>query len=148
MDSLDLAYAAGIIDGEGWIGMSTSEPKGKARSPVFQCCVVVRMTDAEVPVWFAEQFGGRVLAIESKTGGRLIHHWSLTAGRAAAFCRQIRPYLRIKHRQAELVFRYREDERLEHARHGGNGVRVPPAEIAVKREYAAEFAGLNGRAEP
>ena len=149
-DSFDFAYAAGILDGEGWIGMSTCPPKGRKRSPVFQCQVAVRMTDRQVPDWLAETFGGRVLelGVSSPRSKRPIFHWSLTGERAAEFCRLVRPHLRVKHRQAELVVRYREDARLNHNRRGGRGVRTPDAEVEIKKTYAAEFAALNGRAEP
>jgi hypothetical protein len=96
----ELGYAAGIIDGEGWIGSSG------------------------------------------------VHQWRLTAGQAAEFCRQVRPYLKMKHRQAQLLVEYREDPRLDHTRHGGQGVRTPEAEVAVKHEYKAAFGVLNKRGVP
>jgi hypothetical protein len=150
-DDVTLTYAAGIVDGEGWIGMSVWEPKGRGKSPVFQAVIAVNMTDAEVPVWLAETFGGKVITIEHPGGPsrncKPMHMWKLTADRAATVCRLLRPYLRIKHRQAELVIAYREDQRLDFTRHGGRGVRVPSDEIAVKREYAMALKTANARGE-
>jgi hypothetical protein len=148
----ELAYAAGIIDGEGWIGMSVYVPppdSRKQKSTVFQCVVCVGMKEPEVVIWLQEKFGGNVHSYEpGRYNSSGVHQWRLTAGQAAEFCRQVRPYLKMKHRQAQLLVEYREDPRLDHTRHGGHGVRTPEAEVAVKHEYKTAFGVLNKRGVP
>lgn len=145
----DLAYAAGIIDGEGYIGITVLE-KDKRRaysSPSFQTVVNVGMADPEVVIWLQETFGGNVHSYGPGSYGtkRGVHHWRLAGPAVTEFCRMIRPYLRLKHRQAELILRYREDNRLNHTRHGGRGVRVPLEETEIKRLYQEEIKSLNQR---
>jgi len=139
----DLAYAAGIIDGEGYIGISTTPGK---RSTGFKAMVAVGMCDPEVVVWLAETFGGSVYCYAPRgTAKRGTHRWQVTGETAAVFCRLVRPYLRLKHRQAELLVRYREDQRLDHTRRGGPGGQTPADEVVVKHRYAGDIRALNQR---
>lgn len=142
-DAVDLAYAAGIIDGEGYIGITT-QAAAPGRSPQFQAVVNVGMADPEIPLWLAENFGGAVYSYPPRGTGRGVHHWRLTGPATTEFCRMIRPYLRLKHRQAETVVRYREDARLSHRR-GVRGQPTPPEEIALKHEYASAIKSMNQR---
>ena len=142
----DLHYAAGIIDGEGYIGITISEPRGKAKSTYFNTVVNVGMADLEIPAWLQEIFGGSLYSYPSKNGKtRGVFHWKLSGVAAIEFCKIIRPFLKLKNRQAEILIRFREDERLDFSRHGGAGVRVPIQEIDIKRDYASQVRKLNQR---
>lgn len=140
-DPLDLAYAAGIVDGEGYIGITVNK-----RS--IHCKVMVGMTDPEVPAWLMETFGGGLSFYPPRSSGgakRGLHQWRVTGAKAEEFCRLLRPYLKVKHRQAELVLRFREDARLTFGARRG---RIPDEELALKLAYAADIRALNQRVVP
>lgn len=145
----DLAYAAGIIDGEGYIGITVLEKdkRRSGRSPAFQLVVNVGMADPEVVFWLREQFAGNVHSYAPGKYGtkRGVHHWRLTGRRAAAFCSLIRPYLKLKFGQADLALAYYRDDRLDHNGRGGPGYRLTDAEIQVRRDYKARIQSLNRR---
>jgi hypothetical protein len=47
-ECIQRAYVAGIIDGEGYVGIKRRNPIKKAKSPRFSACVSVEMTDLSV----------------------------------------------------------------------------------------------------
>ena len=145
---LDLAYAAGIIDGEGWVGMNYlpaehASLKGKRRSPMFRCCVEVIMVDPRIPMWLCERFGGSVRSYASrKPGHRGTHKWTLQHRQAEAFCRLIAPYLMLKREQAEIIVSYYSDPRFSFTRRSKG---IPAEEVEARMEYVARSKSLNRR---
>lgn len=143
----DLAYAAGIIDGEGYIGITETKPnyvsgdrKRRQKSPSFICRVTVAMCDPNVPVWLTETFGGTVHSYPPrKEGTRGSHHWVVQGPTAAAFCELIHGYLKVKRQQAELLMSYYADPRFVFKQRQG----IPDTEIEQRREYVTTVKALN-----
>lgn len=97
---IDLAYAAGIIDGEGSIGWY----KPKASKATYRVRLSVAMTDIEGPAHMEETFGGSVYEQSRKTGaGKTMYVWQLTCKNAADALELVAPYLKIKRGKAELA---------------------------------------------
>jgi hypothetical protein len=88
-----LAYAAGIVDGEGTIGVVH---QGGRRRPMVTVTVV--NTSREVIDWFTSEFGGKVyLRNNPRFGSKQIYTWTIARLRdVQAFLQAIRPYLIIK----------------------------------------------------
>ncbi len=152
-DQTDLAYAAGIIDGEGSVCIIQLMPNGRDRkSPYIQAFVTVAMTDDRIPKWLAETFGGKATTSlapsQRKAGRKPVTTWRLTSDRAGEFCSLIRPYMRLKHRQADLLCELLSDQRISFKRSGGKGKRLSEDEIELRLEYWTRMRGLNleGRA--
>lgn len=99
----DLAYLAGIVDGEGYItisGVTTKANRGAIR---------VGVTNTYKPLidWLLE-YGGSVKAKpEGRVGslGKLpCYHWGVTARlEILALLKSIEPYMRIKRDKAKLA---------------------------------------------
>jgi hypothetical protein len=139
---IDLAYAAGIIDGEGYIGITESRPTGRRRSPQFRCLVVVQMCGPEVPVWLAENFGGTVHAYPPRQPGHKgSHRWVLQDRRAVVFCALLEPHLRVKGDQARLLGQFYADQRFNFTTRQA----IPEDEVLGRREYVTTIQGLNAR---
>lgn len=101
----DLAYTAGIIDGEGCFAASNSS--GDFRSPTGSrsaVMLVVAMNDEIVVPWLERTFGGRV------NSGQGQHHntfrWRLSGPALLEFLLHLRPYLRLKQEQADLCIAF------------------------------------------
>jgi hypothetical protein len=143
--AVDLAYAAGIIDGEGSIGITELAPgRQRRRSPQFRPYVAVCMTDPVVPLLLADMFGGTVHTYAGrKPGQKASHHWRLGAQRAAAACEALVPYLRVKHEQAALVVAFYRDSRFQFKQRRA----LPDREITARREYVAKCRALNARGD-
>jgi hypothetical protein len=90
----DLAYAAGVIDSDGWIGVSV---RGNSYAPRVQ----VRQVTAPAVDLLGEMFGGyRAVVPPSAPGGRPLNQWAVHSAAAGRVCEAVGPYLRIKPRQA------------------------------------------------
>lgn len=150
-EPLELAYAAGIIDGEGTIGITELVPTEAVRrngtrvrkSPQHRIYVAVSMTDATVPMWLHATFGGNIQRVPARQAQHKPSvRWSLSSERAARFCGVVAPYLRIKRTQAELAISFYENH-LRDGFHGSTG--VPVDEIARRRAYVSQIKSLNQR---
>jgi hypothetical protein len=130
------AYAAGMIDGDGWVGSLVW--KGNAL-PV----VVVTNTDQRLIDWFAARWDGGNQAVFTRNGDR--HkpriNWRLSGRRAYAFLKETAPYLVAKQEQAQLVFAYYDQ--------GGyfqsGSRRLPDEEILRRLQLHLRLKALNAR---
>lgn len=95
--NIELAYIAGLLDGEG-----TFDKAGKGI--IFHPRVRMSSTDSETIIWLHDLFGGGLYPVKSQ---RLTHkpqlNWTLGGRPAIDLLRSLLPYLRNKHRQAEIL---------------------------------------------
>jgi len=92
MVDTELAYAAGLFDGEGSISLVR---QNNNRSHSRQ--VAVASNDYEVLAWFQNRFGGSIVTKQPRKSTHSVSYdWRLTDRRALTFLQLIRPYLLIK----------------------------------------------------
>jgi hypothetical protein len=92
VDSEELAYAAGLFDGESSISL-VRHRENRTHSPQ----VWIASTDCEVFSWFQERFGGSIVTKQPRMSNHSVSYdWRLTDRRALAFLELIRPYLVIE----------------------------------------------------
>lgn len=119
----DIAYTAGIIDGEGSIVIS----KGKQHvgpGYSYEVLVSVHMMDAYVPKFLSECFGGKVRrskVTHKNKKGDYAYYYHANGSRARVLLSLIHPYLLIKRQQAEIAM-YLQDKLSSNP----NGKRVTP----------------------
>lgn len=106
LDPLDLAYAAGVVDSDGYIGIKRSDyamrVRGDAGQAVYMPRVVVKQVTPQAVELLHGMFGGHLLAAKpSAKKGRPLHSWHVHSRMAAQTCEALLPYLRIKRAQAE-----------------------------------------------
>lgn len=102
MEEVDLAYAAGLMDGEGTVTLMRVRKSAKYKAPV----VSMTSTDRPLLIWLKDQFGGHV-----RTQKRYADHhkqawvWHARYSAALNFLSQVRPWLRVpeKCRRADLL---------------------------------------------
>ena len=148
---VDLAYAAGIIDGEGTIGITELRPVDRLRdngtrvrrSFQHRIYVAVSMTDPRIPEWMKGEFGGNLQFVPSRSDKhKPSYRWSMSSKGAADFCELVAPFLRLKKTQAILAVEFYK-ERLSGNFSGSSG--VPDDEVAARREYVEKIHQLNKR---
>ncbi len=89
---IDLAYAAGLFDGEGSITLTRTK---RNRFPSPQ--VSVASCDREVLEWLRTTFGGSISTKQPRQPTHSISYdWRLTDRRALVFLKSIRPHLHIQ----------------------------------------------------
>lgn len=110
----DIAYVAGIVDGEGCIRVKKSKAyrcQGRA-TPGYHAMIAVKMVDQE-----AIEFCCRVLdgwwfsGKSSLRSGRPFFTLQLSDMKAENACRLLLPYLKTKRRQAENVLSLRDHQK-------------------------------------
>lgn len=102
----EAAYIAGVIDGEGCIGVIFRGPKpGKYRQGDFAFHISICMSTPEVINALVRYTGlGSLLGpFESDPSKHPIYRWSVTSRGAVSLAEQIAPYLQLKTSQAELM---------------------------------------------
>ncbi len=101
---------AGVLDSDGHIGVHVNwyrvKTVGDARQPTFQPRVSVKQIDEGATSLFADVFGGHLYVDESacrRGSGRAMNVWQVHSRTAVVIVEQLRPFLRIKTRQADLI---------------------------------------------
>lgn len=95
----DLAYAAGIIDGEGAISITR-----RLNRRTYRSILSVSMCEIDAVEFLYRTFGGSIMRDNILHKDRPEHRpqskWSISANEAAWCCERIAPFLRVKKRQA------------------------------------------------
>lgn len=138
MRKTDLAYFAGILDGEGTITLA----KTQLSSPNQRQTYFVRVQVVNTNEWLCQQlrfaFGGSV-ALHRKTEGswKPAYRWLGTKDVAYRFLKAILPYLHLKRLLAELAIEF-----IEHKTSGGHKTQEY---IDFEADYKKNFLQLNKR---
>ena len=142
--STDLAYAAGVVDSDGYIGVKRSDyaqRHGDAGQAVYSPRVMVKQVEPQAVGLLHGMFGG-YLGTGNPTAakGRPLHTWEVHSANALRACEALLPHLRIKRAQAENAI---ECGRLNAgvSRRGWDLPDVLPDETLVPLLEAARRAG-------
>ena len=129
-DPLDLAYAAGIVDGEGCIGIY-----GKVNTHML--IVKVGMCEPQAVDFLIEKFEALSNPYNNRFGP--VYRAAFTGPKAYAFLCLIRPYLRVKRTQADVAIEFWEGK--------GNykGYKIAPEELARRVDYELRLKALKPR---
>jgi hypothetical protein len=105
----DIAYFAGIVDGEGSIGIELLSPTKSRKKTYYVCRLCVINTNLALMQWIKENFGGTFDAKAPKIPNRkLCYRWHIFGKDLENLITALMPHLRIKKEQAQLLLRYRE----------------------------------------
>lgn len=136
-----LAYAAGIIDGEGALTITAIENE---KRKIFQSAVGVSSTDEILIDWILDVFGGWKKAYTPKqtpvNSRKKVYRWQITGKNLDIFIALIDPYIVIKKREIELLKLYRKTSQKNV---GGGG--LPQETIDLRKKYAAELHKIHCR---
>ena len=101
MSATDLAYAAGIFDGEGSVGIKVHQG---VHGPIHSPYATVSQTRPQVLHWLVERFGGSLRF--NKSGGKYgIWTWWLSARLAINFLKEIQPYSIVKREEIRITLK-------------------------------------------
>lgn len=138
-----LAYLAGIIDGEGcfYIGRVKQGKYGNG----YQWHTMIKVTncDESLIIWLENTFGGakdsRYRWTSKKKFTRPIYNWQATGPMLDYIILVVYPYLIIKKRQAEVMAKYR------YTCQNIGSKRLDDWKIEKRLECMAEMRNLNSR---
>lgn len=106
-----IAYLAGIIDGEGsiYIGNFSSNPKTGAK--YYQTNMEVTNCDKNLMDWLYNTFGGRIYKYNERqkpqNSRQNYYRWIVTGNCLTHLCEILLPYLICKKRQCEIMIKMR-----------------------------------------
>ena len=107
MKRTDLAYLAGILDGEGSISIHKHKDKSSHLGYCYQLVINVANTNEWLINWIHLSFGGwiykkRMISRHYKQ----VYLWSASSLQAKTLLELVLPYLRIKKPQAEIALQF------------------------------------------
>lgn len=141
-----LAYLAGLVDGEGYIGVKRTARRD-ATSPIYHERIQVRMVHEGAIRLLAETLGGNYYREKAHANnGRPLFCYQASDAKAAAILELLLPYLVVKRAAAENVLRLRASKNDPRARlRGGMRQRrlMDPAVLAEREAIYLRAKELN-----
>jgi len=120
-----IAYLAGIMDGEGAFIIGAYAKNPKTGTPHFHTTMQISSTDAVLINWLVDNFGGRLQYYTSKqtpkNARRAVYRWTAHSDRVKHLCEIMLPYLIIKKEQAEVMIQMRDTFEKTRMRKGQQG---------------------------
>lgn len=133
----DLAYMAGLVDGEGWIGIVSYR---RGERTYHRLDVAVNMVDPRPILWVVDTFGGVFRRFEAqKVEWSPVFRVVLTARKAAAMLEAIRPYMKVKGEVVDLALQF--DETLMSNR--GFGRSLSESVVAQREDLKQRISVMN-----
>lgn len=142
----DLAYMAGIVDGEGcfWLGEIPKKDGDGYVTKHYRGVLKIDNTDKRLLDWIDTVFSGtasaRCRTTSTKQFEREIFTWTATGDRLLDMCELLLPYLIIKKEQCTIMIKFR---KTYTANLGSN--KLSDEAIAVRQECLEAIRKLNSR---
>lgn len=108
MKKTDLAYFAGIMDGEGAIGICKHKAQWCKKGYRFELNVQVTSLDEWLLQSLKMGFGGYIGRSKSGFTGNPSWHWMIRSKQALLFLKALYPFLKLKRYQAEIAIKFGE----------------------------------------
>ena len=107
MKETDLAYIAGFIDGEGYVGYTKRRDRQKRNPNHINLVLNVRVTNTNYALllWLRDMTGtGNIVKLKGmRFGQKTCYQWYCYGDNARELLRQLKPYLKIKAGQGFLI---------------------------------------------
>jgi len=104
---LDLAWAAGFLDGEGTISFQRHNATSKAHpSPYFNLVLFASNSNKEALIRLQRLFGGSVASHQKVAGHKRVYRWRLYGSKAITIIALLLPYFTVKREVANLAVSY------------------------------------------
>lgn len=144
----ELAYCAGVLDSDGHIGVHVNWYRVKSgehadsKQPTYQPRCSVKQLDPEAVELFASLFAGHTYVDGGNKRGsrRPINVWQVHSASCRRVLEALRPFLRIKTRQADLALELC-DLNASPRRRGFDLPAIQPGEPMLPLKDAAALAG-------
>jgi hypothetical protein len=144
-----LAYMAGIIDGEGSLVIGNYSSNKKTGAIHYHTALEINKTDEGLIHWLHHTFGGNIVNYTAKqtpkNSRQAVFRWIANGDRLTHICEEVLPYLVVKRKQAELMLRMRETYKPTH-KAGQQGFRgLNPEILSLRLSLMLELRDLHCR---
>lgn len=97
MKKIDLAYIAGIVDGEGYVGIKKAKLRKDCKNPGYHARLQIRMVDEEAIQFIASTLGGWYYPEKPHAkNGKPLFCYQASDKKAGDILKVLLPYLRVK----------------------------------------------------
>lgn len=134
-DEISLDYLAGMVDGDGCIGIC-KDARPRRANPFYWVRLGVTNSNKALLDDLQSQFGGSI----SKDGRKSAGSWYIDGKKAKPLLTKLYPLLRIKGEQALVGLRLLD---LKELQGGHSGIRSPEWDIIARDELYLECQALN-----
>ena len=128
-----MAYLAGILDGEGSFIIGCYAFSKKTGVPHFHTTIQVTSTDKVLIEWLVDNFGGKLSTYTarqlSNNFKRIPFRWTIHSDRVKHLCECTLPYLVIKKDQAQIMIDMRNTLEKTRMRKGQKGTQPIEKEV-------------------
>ncbi len=140
LTKVQIAWLAGLIDGEGCISIVKGKPKGENKSTIYYLSLAMNMIDKPTIKLVQKLTGGSVCKrVVRGPNKRTFYSWTLTCQRALELLRIIKPYSITKATQVRLGIEFQ-------SRIKPNGHRLLTAsELKIRDNYYTRMRQLKRR---
>lgn len=142
-NKLELAYLAGIIDGEGCITINLRHPRD-GRSIRHDLNVQCNMQNQKAILLLGQIFGGlKNYRVKDKKSNKIVYEWRVSNRKAYECLKQLFPYLRVKKEQALLGIEFHE-KCMDIKRIGkfGGERKLTTEELEIRTKYRRKLQKL------
>jgi hypothetical protein len=117
-----IIYLAGIVDGEGYVGIKKSKYARHCPSPTYHERIQIRMIDEGAIKLFQKIFGGNYYKEKPHCAkGNLLYCYQASDLLASKICKELLPYLLIKKSNAQRILKLRQSKNtIKTSERGGN----------------------------
>lgn len=145
MKKTDIAYIAGLVDGEAYIGIKKGPARSDCVNMQYHERIQIRMVDEEAISFIANLMGGNYYKEKpSCSGGRPLYCHQANDKSAAKILNILLPYLRVKKRVANKVLELRMMKKKPDRCRGANGYyRHSEKETAGRHQLYLDCKRLN-----
>jgi hypothetical protein len=150
--SLEKAYIAGLLDGEGCINIyrintkRIEEIEGR-KNPKYILSVTIYNCHYGVIKWLHEQYGGYLQTrYRNPKTWRTNYAWKVSANIALDFLKEVQKYMKIKSEQAKIAIKFQEKQSRFHKEKKTQG--LSSEEHAFREECWLELKRLNQLISP
>lgn len=140
---LELAYAAGLFDGEGSV-MIVFRPESKWSRPTYCLQTQLVSCDRCLVDWMQDRFGGSISTFQPSTAtgrARVAHNWITGSRLAAQFLEAILPFVILKRERILIALQFRKTITT-------GGRPITPELLEIRKTLHAEMRLLNQRGRP
>lgn len=145
----DIAYLAGIIDGEGSIYIGNFSCNPITQLPYYQTNIQVTNTDTDLIYWLQKTFGGLVNnKTHEKTARprKKAYVWTISGERLEHICELILPFSKgTKRKQVEVMIKMRATFRVKTSRSELGKPRLPNEVRELRQSLMNEMRNLHAR---
>lgn len=144
MKKVDLAYIAGLFDGEGWVSIiKGGKPKGAAIHCEYTVRVGLKMTFEYLPKLIQMRYGGRVYHQRHKElNWRDCWCWQISDLGAKPFLKDIQRYSILKQEQIKVALQFLSEIRRNNEK---VGIALSEEELALREADYILMRQLNKR---